>query len=194
MKITNAYRKKYWVTILIGLSISFAFIQPVSSSIEASRLRIALNPVIIQLDKDKTVSYVVNELKTSIESARIENPNSKEELLKIERQSHGEIFIIGHGYHNGIQFDSTIIEWSELESLIDQSPSYKHYILSCYSSQIGGHNKIIRTFDKMVDADIALVVTKTTRKLIEIQLNELAAYERTLEKSIELKNHQNQIV
>ena len=180
--------------ILLMIGLSMILNQPCLASIEASNRYEAIRPAIIQLSDDRTVVKTVNDLKTSIGKARVINPISKDELVAIEKRIHNEIFIVGHGDREGIKICTSKLKWNELREIIDQSPSFKHYILACYSSDIESHPKIIRTFNGLIDADIALTVCKATREIIFVSQKAQMTTERSVGKIFPLKNPIEEIV
>jgi hypothetical protein len=167
MKNVNINRKIV-VSISLTICILMIYTQPTIASIQASNLYEILRPIIIQLDDDETVVQASNDLQALIKDAIIMTPVSKLDLIKIEKKAISEVFLVGHGEPEGVQFHSNMLEWRELEKIIDQSPSFEHYLLSCYSSQIQSHPKVLRTFHGLVDVDIAILAIQFSRELVSL--------------------------
>lgn len=142
--------KAFGVFFLILLSSSFFFL-PTSHALN----ELSTAPLIIKLGEDKAIDYTVQKITMFIPSANIVSINSMNSLTTASRSFGGYVIYVGHGEISGLHVGNTLVSWTDIKTMIQNSPSSTYILASCYSKAAEAEGKVTFGFRGKVDVDEA---------------------------------------
>lgn len=151
------YYKKAVVSTVILVIFSFSLFVP--ALILGENFPIT-GPVIIGLASDGAAKSTASQLRQNIPNSKFVRISNENQLARLVQRVIGEIFYVGHGAEQGLQVGSSLLSWSQVSKIIQESISSEHYFAACFSAKItyNRNNKFVVGFPSIIDADVAAFV------------------------------------
>ncbi|TFH04898.1 MAG: hypothetical protein E4H14_13775 [Candidatus Thorarchaeota archaeon] len=114
-----------------------------------------LQPIVVQLSDDATVTKTAEYIGSQIEGSRIISAFNIATLCAVVENAYNTIFYVGHGFEDGVELGSTTLEWEYMQDYASNSPSKQHMVLACNSGERSiGNGKDWFGFPGLIDAQI----------------------------------------
>jgi hypothetical protein len=116
---------------------------------------LATAPLIIKLGDDKAIDYTVQKIRMFIPTASVVSINDMKALKSTSQSFAGYTIYVGHGEENGLMVGNNLVSWTNVKTIMKDSPSSTYMLASCYSQAAEVDGKVTFGFQRQVDVDEA---------------------------------------